>query len=49
MSFFRNALLENFQKLHFGLEFPEFLNPKKSRKLQGELGDSWETTRLYKF
>ena len=29
MEFFRNALLENFQKLHFGLEFPEFLNPKK--------------------
>ena len=29
MSFFRNAVLANFHKLHFGLEFPEFLNPKK--------------------
>ena len=33
MSFFRNALLENFQKLHFGLGFPEFLNPKKIPKI----------------
>ena len=33
MSFFRNALVENFQKLLFGLEFPEFLNPKKIPKI----------------
>jgi hypothetical protein len=37
MSFFRNALLENFQKLHFGLKFPEFLNQKKSRKFEGRI------------
>ena len=29
VSFFRNALLESFQKLQFGLEFFEFRNPKK--------------------
>jgi hypothetical protein len=41
MSFFRHALLESFRKLLFGLEFPEFLNPKKNPEdLQGELGDS---------
>ena len=33
MSFFRNALLQNFQKLHFGLGFPELLNPKKTPKI----------------
>ena len=33
MSFFRNALLENFQKLHFGWGFPEFLNLKKIRRI----------------
>ena len=37
MSFFRIALLENYQKLHFGLEFPEFLNQKKSRKFEGRI------------
>ena len=36
MSFFRNALLESFQKLYFGLGFPEFLNPKKIPKIRRE-------------
>jgi hypothetical protein len=46
MAFFRNALLENFQKLHFGLGSPEFLNPKKIPEIfrenwaiLGKLGD----------
>jgi hypothetical protein len=29
MAFFRNALLENFQKLLFGLGFPEILKPEE--------------------
>jgi hypothetical protein len=56
MSFFRNALLGNFQKLHFGLGFPELLNPKKIPKICREnwailekLGDSANSKPRFHF
>ena len=37
ISFFRNALLENFQKLHYNWGFPEFLSLKKPVKFAGRI------------